>query len=146
MAKIRILKPAPGSFNKLRPVSHLLKSQVKHLLESEKVLPHDQRSGVQLAQIKTEAQAAEYIRKVTAKLHSRHKIKVLQPSSASFRKDRPLSALLRNQIQHLHEVEKTLPLEKRTATDVAAIRTEAEAAAYIKKITAVLHPEGASTE
>jgi hypothetical protein len=143
MAKIRILKPAPGSFNKHRPISQLLKSQIEHLQESEKQLPPEQRSGVQLGEIKTETQAAEYVREVTAKLHSRHKIKILQPEAGSFRKERPLSALLRNQIQHLHEVEKTLPPEKRTAVDVAAIRTEAEAAAYIRKITAALHPEGA---
>jgi hypothetical protein len=70
-------------------------------------------------------------------------IKVPKPQAGSFNKNRPLSALLKNQILHLHEVEKKFPPSKHSGVYINAIKTEGEAADYIRRVTARLHPEGA---
>ena|SRR6185437_2919669 len=57
MTLIHVPRPPKSAFYKDRPVSNLLKNQIRHLQEAEFNL------------IKTEGQAAEYIRRVTAKLH-----------------------------------------------------------------------------
>lgn len=56
-------------------------------------------------------------------------------------KNRPLSNLLRAQIGHLREVEKKLPPESQTGIDVATIKTEGEAADYMRKVMARIHPQ-----
>ena len=53
----------------LAEVAGLLQSQVKHFHEMEKQLPAEHQTGMPLASIKTEAHAADYIRRMTAKLH-----------------------------------------------------------------------------
>jgi hypothetical protein len=70
-------------------------------------------------------------------------IKVPTPQKGSFNKNRPVSALLKNQILHLHEVERKFPPAHHSNIYINAIKTEGEAAAYIRKVTARLHPEGA---
>jgi hypothetical protein len=69
--QIQVPKPSPGSFNMERPLAKnsLLLNQVKHFLKIEKKLPPDQRTGTDPKSIRTEGQAAEYIRKMTKKLH-----------------------------------------------------------------------------
>jgi hypothetical protein len=47
----------------------LLQNHVKHFREPEKDLPPDQQTGIPLDSITTEGQAAEYIRRMTMKLH-----------------------------------------------------------------------------
>jgi len=49
--------------------------------------------------------------------------------------DRPVNALLKAQIQHLHDAEGNLPLRHRTDIYINAIRTEGEAAEYIRRVT-----------
>jgi hypothetical protein len=58
-------------------------------------------------------------------------IHVPRPPKSAFYKDRPVSSLLKNQIRHLQEAEFNL------------IKTEGEAAEYIRRVTALLHPQGA---
>lgn len=58
-------------------------------------------------------------------------IHVPRPPKSAFYKGRPVSSLLKNQIRHLQEAEFNL------------IKTEGEAAEYIRRVTAKLHPEGA---
>jgi hypothetical protein len=70
-------------------------------------------------------------------------IKVPRPPQSAFNKNRPVSALLKNQILHLHEVEKKFPPAHHSGMYINAITTEGEAADYIRKVTARLHPEGA---
>jgi hypothetical protein len=48
--------------------------------------------------------------------------------------NRPVSSLLLAQIQHLQHAERRLPLRYRTEIYTHAIRTEAEAARYIRDI------------
>jgi len=70
-------------------------------------------------------------------------IKVPQPPKSAFNKNRPVSALLKHQILHLHEAEKRFPPAQHSGIYINAIKTEGEAAAYIQKVTVRLHPEGA---
>jgi hypothetical protein len=139
MAKIAVPRPGKGSFNKNRPPSDLLRSQMRHLYEVEKQMPHRHQTGRNIEEIKTEGDAAEYIRRVTQKLHKTEKVKVPRPAPGSFHKHRPLSDLLRKQVEHFHEVEMTWPAEQRTGTDPKTIKTETDAASYIRAITAQLH-------
>jgi hypothetical protein len=139
MAKIVVPKPASGSFDKHRPASELLKSQVKHLHALEKSLPHRLQTRHNVDEIKTESQASAYIKTVTSRLHPRGKIKVPRPAPGSFHKHRPMSDLLRRQVEHFREAERYLPPELQTGIHIGSIRLEHEAAAYIGKVTAVLH-------
>jgi hypothetical protein len=144
MTKIRVPKPASGAFHKHRPVSDLLRWQIRHMHEAEKLLPYDHRTGINIHAIKTEGEASSYIRRVTEKLvskvHLRHVVPVPRPQPGSMNKERPISQLLKQQMTHFREVEKTWPPAKQTGIDIELVKTEAEAAAYIQKITAVLHP------
>jgi phospholipase C len=72
-------------------------------------------------------------------------ISIPTPDAASLDKNRPISLLLQEQVEHLHEVEMTLPPEERTGIDISSIKTEADAARYIEAVTVRLHPEGAAT-
>lgn len=72
MALIHVPKPPKGSRDLNRPVSSLLKMQVEHLLEAERRLPLRHRSGIYVNAIKTESEAAEYIRRVTEAIHAAH--------------------------------------------------------------------------
>jgi len=141
MAKIVVPKPARGSFDKHRPASDLLKSQVKHLHALEKGLPHRLQTGHNVDEIKTESQASAYIKTVTSRLHPQGKIRVPRPAAGSFHKHRPMSDLLRRQVEHFREAEAQLPTDRQTGIDIRTIRLEHEAAAYIGKVTAVLHEQ-----
>jgi len=53
--------------------------------------------------------------------------------------DRPVNALLQAQIHHLRAAERDLPLRYRTEIYANAIRTEGEAARYIRAVTEAIH-------
>ncbi len=139
MVKIVAPRPAKGSFRPDRKISDLLKSQVRHLHELEKTLTHRSQIGHNVEAIDTEGKAAAYIRAVTGRLHPRGRIKVPRPAAGSFHMHRPVSDLLRRQVEHFHEVETRLPPDRQTGTDIAKISMEYEAADYIGKVTAALH-------
>ena len=68
-------------------------------------------------------------------------IRVPSPPASAFNKDRPAGLLLQAQLRHFHHAESgRLPREKRDGRRPEEIRTEGEAAAYIAKITKLLHP------
>ena len=69
-------------------------------------------------------------------------IKVPKPPKSAFNKDRPVSALLKNQILHLHEAELRFPARDQTNIYINNIKTEGQAAQYIRQVTAILHPAG----
>jgi hypothetical protein len=73
MAVIKIPRTPPEAYNPNRPVSALLKMQVFHLREAEKLFPPKHRSDIYINGIKTEAAASEYIGYVTAKIRQLHK-------------------------------------------------------------------------
>jgi hypothetical protein len=138
VVKIVVPKPAKGSFNKERPASDLLKSQLKHLHALEKSLPHRLQTGHNVDEIKTESQASAYIKTVTSRLHPPGKVKVPRPAPGSFHKHRPMSDLLRRQVEHFREAERQLLADRQTGIDIDSIRLEHEAAAYIGEVTAAL--------
>jgi hypothetical protein len=72
MALIHVPRPPKNAGDSERSLSSLLKSQMEHLFEAEKRLPHRYRSQIYINAIKTEGEAAEYIRKVTEAIHRAH--------------------------------------------------------------------------
>jgi hypothetical protein len=69
-------------------------------------------------------------------------VRVPKPSSKSFDKNRPIAknALLENQVKHFHELEISLLKQLQTGIRFEEVRTEGDAAEYIRRITAILHP------
>jgi hypothetical protein len=53
--------------------------------------------------------------------------------------DRPVNALLKSQVLHLHDAESKLPVGHRTDIYINAIKTEGEAANYIRRVTEAIH-------
>ena len=72
MTLIRVPKPPKSAYDPGRPASSLLKSQAEHLREAESKLPLRYRSEVYVKAIKTEEEAARYIRDVTQAIHEAH--------------------------------------------------------------------------
>jgi len=74
-------------------------------------------------------------------------IRVPKPKDA-YNPDRPMGSLLRSQVEHLREAESKLPLRYRNEIDtyIKAIKTEREAAAYIRKVTEAIHNAHADAE
>src|SRR5437868_11363600 len=74
MAVIKVPRPPASAFDLDRPVSTLLKNQIRHLQEAEFRLPANMQTNIYINAIKTEGEAADYIRKVTTALHEAHAI------------------------------------------------------------------------
>ena len=68
-------------------------------------------------------------------------VTVPKPNAKSFNKHRLLekNALIKNQVQHFREIEKTLPPEQQSGMNFDDIKTEGQAAEYIAKLTKFLH-------
>jgi hypothetical protein len=73
-------------------------------------------------------------------------VRIPRAARSSFNPNRPLekNTLLLNQLRHFAHVEGKLPPEERTGMDVASIRTEGQAAEYIRRMTRKLHVPGES--
>ena len=76
----------------------------------------------------------------------RNIVEVPQPAPGSYNPDRLLSknTLLLHQVQHFQQVEQTLPEDRRSGHDPKSIVTEGHAAEYLRKMTAILHPQEAA--
>lgn len=72
MVLIPVPKPPKSAMNPDRPVSTLLKSQIEYLQEAEFRLPVKRQTNIYINNIKTEGEAADYIRRVTQALHKAH--------------------------------------------------------------------------
>ena len=66
-------------------------------------------------------------------------IKVPKPPQSAMDKDRPVSSLLRTQLEHIQEAEFRLPAQQQTNIYINAIKTEGAAAEYIRQVTAAVH-------
>ena len=66
-------------------------------------------------------------------------IKVPRPSKKAWNPDRPVNALLKVQMEHLHDAEKRLPFRFHTDFYINAIKTEGDAAEYIRAVTEAIH-------
>jgi hypothetical protein len=65
-------------------------------------------------------------------------IHVPRPPKSAYNPNRKASALLRNQVEHMHLAERRLPERYRTKIYVNAIRTEGEVAEYIGLVTVAI--------
>ncbi len=80
---ISVPKPPPSAFNKNRPVGSLLQAQLRHFHHAESArLPREKRDGRRAEEIRTEAEAAAYIAKITKLLHPQRRRKPRPPASA----------------------------------------------------------------
>lgn len=66
-------------------------------------------------------------------------IHVPRPPKSSMNPNRPASSLLITQVEQMHAAEKRLPLRYRTDIYINAIKTEREAAKYIREVTEAIH-------
>ena len=72
MTVILIPKTPRSAYNPNRPLSSLLKTQMLHLREAEKLFPPEHHSDIYINAIKTEAEAAKYISRVTSTIRQLH--------------------------------------------------------------------------
>lgn len=72
MPIIPVPRPSKKAMNPSRPVNCLLLAQVEHLQHAERRLPLRYRSEVYTHAIRTEGEAARYIREVTEAIHKAH--------------------------------------------------------------------------
>jgi hypothetical protein len=79
MKLIKVPKPPAAALDKDRPISSLLKTQLLHVQKAEFRLPARAQTNIYINAIKTEGEAAEYIRQVTTNLHKEHAIPVIKP-------------------------------------------------------------------
>jgi hypothetical protein len=71
MEPIRVPRPPKAAFNKQRPMSDLIKAQIKHFKHLEHKLPPEHRAALPQHHIITEEDAARYIAPMTSLLRSR---------------------------------------------------------------------------
>jgi hypothetical protein len=70
-------------------------------------------------------------------------IDVPRPPKSAMNPNRPASALIKAQVSHFQHAESArLAPHKRSGIRLEDIRTEADATAYIREITRLLHPQG----
>lgn len=73
-------------------------------------------------------------------------IKIRRPPKSAWNPNRPMSSLLKWQVEHLHQAEKRLPVQHQTGIYVNAIKTEGEAANYTRAVTEAIHQAHAEAE
>lgn len=73
------------AYNPDRPISGLIQMQLVHLSMAEQTLPPRQRTGINIATLHSEGQAAQYIQKVTALLHRAGKTKKKTPKKTAIK-------------------------------------------------------------
>ncbi|HTS36607.1 MAG TPA: hypothetical protein VMH04_13110 [Candidatus Solibacter sp.] len=69
-----------------------------------------------------------------------------KPSKNAWNPDRPMSSLLKWQVEHLHAAEMRMPLRYHTEIYVNALRSEGDAAHYIQAVTEAIHRAHADFE
>ncbi len=71
-------------------------------------------------------------------------VRVPKPGRGAYNPNRSLdkNLLIKNQVEHFYEADKNLPLEFQTGIDIATIRTEGQASAYVRRVTEALHESG----
>src|SRR5712691_9473570 len=79
------------------------------------------------------------------KMEKKYKLvlKVPETPKSAYDHGRFISGLIEHQIKHFHDVEKSLLKAGQKLTDISKIKTELHASKYLKKMTALLHPQGA---
>lgn len=95
MAVIPVPKPSPKAMNPNRPVNALLLAQVEHLQHAERRLPLKYRTEIYTHAIRTEGEAALYIREVTEAIRKAHGDAEANRTNAKSRKPSPSSTAKR---------------------------------------------------
>ena len=72
MALIHVPRPKKTAWDPSRPVSALLRMQMEHLYQAERKLPSRYHTDIYVNAIRTEGEAAEYIRETTEAIHAAH--------------------------------------------------------------------------
>ncbi len=72
MTLIHVPRPPKSAKDPSRPVSSLLIAQITHLQHAERRLPERYRTQIYSHAIRTEGEAAQYIREVTEAIHQAH--------------------------------------------------------------------------
>lgn len=85
MTVIKVPRPK-GVMNPNRPTSSLLLAHVRHLYEAEQKLPMGSRGEHYINAIRTEGEAADYIRHVTEAIHRAHSDAATRRMSAGGKK------------------------------------------------------------
>src|SRR5690348_17336509 len=100
------------------------------------------RRCARIVQISTPRRAAgiDRVQRIRSGVFTMVLIHVPRPKDA-YNPDRPVGSLLKTQVEHLREAESKLPLRYRRRIDtyIKAIKTEGEAAAYIRTVTEAIH-------
>src|SRR6266699_2435893 len=73
-------------------------------------------------------------------------LKVPKTPKSAYDHGRFISRLIEHQIKHFHDVEKSLLRIGQKLTDISKIKTELHASKYLKKMTALQHPQEAVKE
>ena len=68
--------------------------------------------------------------------------KVPKTPKSAYNHHRFISSLIHHQLKHFNELEKSLLKAGKKLTDLSRIKTELHASKYLKKMTALLHPQG----
>lgn len=116
-----------------------LKQRMTELHAIERHLPHELRTRVDVTSLRTSSHVSSYIKKMKRTLRDVNVVHVPQPARAALNKDRPLSSLLRNQVEHFQRLNNELFQQEKSAVPASPVQTEGEAALYMKKMTAKLH-------
>jgi hypothetical protein len=90
MSVIHVPRPSKNAMNPDRPVNALLLAQIEHLQHAERRLPPRYRSEIYTHAIKTEGEAAVYIREVTEAIHKAHEDAAAQRAQSMRRRKRGL--------------------------------------------------------
>jgi hypothetical protein len=72
MTLIHVPRPPKSARDPQRQVNALLQAQMQHLQDAELKLPLRQQTNIYVNAIKTEGEAAQYIRRVTEAIHQAH--------------------------------------------------------------------------
>jgi hypothetical protein len=88
MAVIKVPKPPRSAYDPNRPVSGLLKMQMEHFHLAERKLPARYQSGIYVNAVKTEGEAANYIRAATEAIHAAHADAAAARAKAATRRKR----------------------------------------------------------
>ena len=68
---VKVARPHAPRYEPDRPITDLVRNQLLHLSLAQRSLPKHHHAPKDVYSIETEAQASEYIRHVTSKLHQR---------------------------------------------------------------------------
>jgi len=68
---IRVPRPHKPRYEPDRPITDLVRNQLFHLSLAQRSLPKPQHAPMDVYSIETEAEASEFIRHITSKLHLR---------------------------------------------------------------------------